>query len=148
VVPLREAREHLAIMFEDPRERTGVVAAYDHLEDAILFNADHPAWSDMRGWMKLEKKRSVYSTAHPQHIVRHELGHAEHYRALSSHDLQHIWFAEDLNPAELSIAERVSGRAAWNPKEFVAEVFAGLWGGVDYDDEVIGLFEHYGGQRP
>jgi hypothetical protein len=75
VVPLRETREFLTIMFEDPRERTDVVAAYDHLEDAIVFNADHLAWIDMRGWMKLEKKRRAYSTAHPQHIVRHELGH-------------------------------------------------------------------------
>jgi hypothetical protein len=65
-----------------------------------------------------------------------------------SQDLKQIWFAEDLNPEEVLIARRVSGRAAWNPKEFVAEVFAGLWGEVDYDDEVIDLFEHYGGQRP
>ena len=64
-------------------ERANVVAAYDHLEDAIVFNADHPAWADMRGFMKSGRTKGFYSTAHPQHIVRHELGHAAHYRALS-----------------------------------------------------------------
>ncbi len=127
-------------MFEDPREWTDVIAAYDHLEDAIVFNADHPAWSDMRSFMKDRKEKDFYSTAHPQHIVRHELGHAAHYRALSPTERDRIWFAENLEPGEVSIARRVSGRAVWNPKEFVAEVFAGLWGGVDYDEEVIGLF--------
>jgi hypothetical protein len=80
--------------------------------------------------------------------VRHELGHAAHYRALSSKERERVWFAEDLQPDELPIARRVSGRAAWSPKEFVAEVFAALWAGIDYDEEVIGLFEHYGRQKP
>jgi hypothetical protein len=148
VVPLRETQEFLAIMFEDHGERTDVVAAYDHLEDAIVFNADHLAWSDMRGWMKRQQRSVFYSTAHPQHIVRHELGHAMHYRSLSPREREWIWFAESLRPEEESIALRVSIRAMWNPKEFVAEIFAGLWGGVDYDDEVIDLFEHFGGRGP
>jgi hypothetical protein len=148
VVPSKEAQAHLAILFEDPRERMGVMAAYDHLEDIIVFNADHPAWADMRGWMKEQQGSILYSTAHPQHIVRHELGHAAHYRGLSRLERERIWFAEGLRPGEESIALRVSIRAAWNPKEFVAEVFAGLWGGVDYDAEVIRLFEYYRGQRP
>jgi hypothetical protein len=148
VIPLREAREHLAVMFEDPLERANVVAAYDQFEDAIVFNPGHRAWFDMRGFMKDRREKDFYLTAHPQHIVRHELGHAAHYRALSSEGRERIWFAENLTPRELSIARRVSGRAVWNPKELVAEVFAGLWGGVVYDDEVSGLFAHYRGQRP
>ena len=102
----------------------------------------------MRGFMKERRKRRLYSTAHPQHIVRHELGHAAHYRALTSRERERIWFAESLRPGEAAITRRVSVRASWNPKEFVAEVFAGLWGGVDYDEEVIALFESYGGPRP
>jgi hypothetical protein len=135
-------------MFEDSGEKTEVVAAYDHLEDAIVFNPDHDAWFDIRRFTRDRKKKDLYSTAHPQHIVRHELGHAAYYHALAPEKRASIWLSEALGPGELSIARRVSGRAAWNPKEFVAEVFAGLWGGVDYDDEVIALFEHYGGQRP
>jgi hypothetical protein len=147
-VPLKEAREHLAIMFEDHAERADVVAAYDHLEDAIVFNSEHVAWPDMRGFMRRAKERGFYSTTHPQHIVRHELGHAAHYRALSSPVRERIWYAENLAPNEIPVAGRVSAWATWSPKEFVAEVFAGLWAGVDYDDGVLGLFEQYGGQRP
>jgi hypothetical protein len=76
------------------------------------------------------------------------LGHAAQYRVLSPKERERIWFAENLRSGELSIARRVSDRAAWNPKEFVAEVFAGLWDGIDYDDKVIRLFGHYGGQEP
>jgi hypothetical protein len=98
--------------------------------------------------MKDRRVRDSSSTAHPQHILQHELGHAAYYRVLSKMEQERIWFAENLEPDEVSIARRVSSRAAWNPKEFVAEVFAGLWAGVEYDDEAIGLFVHYGGQRP
>jgi hypothetical protein len=135
-------------MFQDPRERADVMAAYDHLEDAIVFNAEYPAWSDMPAFMKDWEERGFYSTAHPHHIVRHELGHAVHYRALTPRERERIWFAENLRPGEEPIARKVSIRARWNPKEFIAEVFAGLWGGVDYDDDVIALFEDCGGQRP
>jgi hypothetical protein len=129
-------------------EGASVVAAYDHLEDAIIFNANNPAWVDMHGWMKVQQRSVFFSTAHPQPIVRHELGHAAHYRALPSQERERTWFTESLRPEEEPIALRVSIRATWSPKEFVAEVFAGLWGGIDYDDDVIGLFEQYRGQRP
>ena len=77
-----------------------MVAAYDHLEDAIVLNLDHPAWSDMRGLMRRQQARVFYSTGHPQHIVRHELGHAAHYRALSLQERERVWFAESLRPGE------------------------------------------------
>ena len=62
----------------------------------------------------------------------------------------HLVNAESLRPLEEAIARKVSIRAIWNPKgRFVAEVFAGLWGGVDYDDEVIETYSSsYGGRRP
>jgi hypothetical protein len=52
IVPLKEAQAHLAIMFEEPRKKAVVIAAYDHLEDAIVFSAENPAWGDMRGFMR------------------------------------------------------------------------------------------------
>jgi hypothetical protein len=146
VVPLKEAREHLEAMFEDAREQARVIAAYDHLDDVIVFNSNHAAWGDMPGFMRGQKE--FYSTVYPQHIVRHELGHAAHYRSMSPPDRGRIWFAESLEPAQILIAQRVSDRATWSPKEFVAEVYAGPWGKVDYDDEVIALFEHYQGAKP
>ncbi len=148
MVPLKEARQHLNIMFDDPLELAGVIAAYDHIDDTIVFNPDHGAWSDMVRF--LHERQHYYSTQHPQHIVRHELGHAKHYRAISSSrkDRDAIWYVENLDSEQMRLVQRVSGRAMWNPKEFVAEVYAGLWAKVGYDDDVIALFNDFGGVLP
>jgi hypothetical protein len=148
VVPLKEAREHLQAMFDDPFERARVIAAYDSLEDVIVFNPDHEAWADMDSYLR-ERKQS-FSTQNLQHITRHEIGHALHHRSLAAYPKRHnqIWHAQDLEPDQERIARRVSDRATWNPKEFVAEVFAGLWAKVPYDDEVIALFNFLGGVEP
>jgi hypothetical protein len=148
VVPLKEAREHLRAMFDDPFELIRVIVAYDHLDDVIVFNLDHEAWGDMELYLRARSR--FFSTQHPQHLVRHEIGHAAHFRSLtaSPKERDRIWYTENLEPARERVALRVSDRAAWNPKEFVAEVFAGLWGRVDYDDEVVALFEYYRGARP
>ena len=145
-MPIKEARQHLEFLFEDARERAMVIASYDHLDDVIAFNPNHTAWADMPGFMRGQK--DFYATTHPQHIVRHELGHAAHYRLMSLPERGRNWCAESLETDQVLVAKRVSGRATWSPKEFVAEVYAGLWGRVDYDDEVIVLFEHYRGARP
>ena len=47
VVPPREVREHLAAMFDDPLELDRVIAAYEEIDDVIVFNPDHEAWGDM-----------------------------------------------------------------------------------------------------
>jgi hypothetical protein len=148
VVPLREAREHLQAMFDDPFERARVIAAYDSLEDVIVFNPDHGAWADLVSYLR--ERKDAFSTQDPQHLVRHEIGHAVHHRSLSTSPKgrDQIWYAESLAPDHERIARRVSDRATWNPKEFVAEVFAGLWAKVLYDDEVIALFSSFGGVEP
>jgi hypothetical protein len=148
VVPLKEARQHLQAMFDDPFELAEVVLAYDNLEDMIVFNPDHVAWEDMVAFLR--ERQHFYSTQNLQHLVRHELGHAAHYRAISSSpvDRDRIWSAESLKIEQARIAQKVSGRAMWNPKEFVAEVYAGLWAKVHYDDDVIALFHGFGGVWP
>jgi hypothetical protein len=148
VVPLRESREHLMAMFDDPWELAAVIAAYDHIDDVIVFNPDHRAWADMVCY--LSEKGRYFSTPHPHHIIRHELGQSAHRRSLAAfpRHRSRIWYTENLGPAHLRIAEGVSGRAMWNPKEFVAEVYAGLWAGVIYDDDVMALFDHFKGIQP
>jgi hypothetical protein len=148
VVPLREAREHLMVMFDDPLELADVTAAYDHIDDVIVFNSDHDAWIDMAQF--LHDRRNYFSTQHPQHLVRHEIGHAMHYRAISSFRevRDPLWYSESLGIEEARIAHKVSGRALWNPKEFVAEVYAGLWAKVTYDNDVIALFHQFKGVDP
>jgi hypothetical protein len=73
-----------------------------------------------------------------------------HYRAISSsrEGRDAIWYVENLNGGHMQVAQKVSGRAMWNPKEFVAEVYAGLWAKLVYDDDVIALFNDFGGVPP
>ena len=148
MVPLKQARDHLKTMFDDALELAGVIAAYDHIDDSIVFNPDHEAWEDMVRF--LHERQRYYSSQHPQHLVRHELGHAMHYRAiLSSGQVRDaIWYVENLDSEQMPLAQRVSGRAMWNPKEFVAEVYAGLWAKVVYDDDVMAFFNDFGGVLP
>jgi hypothetical protein len=145
VIPIRESRKFLNAIFDDPFERAEVIAAYDHLADLIVFNPDHPAWLDMPRFLR--EYRGFYSTDHLHHIVRHELGHAAHYRSLQEHERRAIWNA-DLSSSEKEIGRMVSYRATWSAKEFVAEVFAGLWARISYGDDILSLHNRFRGPQP
>jgi hypothetical protein len=144
-IPIREARRFLDAAFDDPFERIQIVAAYDHLDDLIVFNPDHPAWADIVRFHR--EHPGLYGTDHRHHIVRHELGHAAHYRLLDQEGRRTIWNA-DLSMSEREIAGKVSIRAAWNVKEFVAEVYAGLWASIPYDEDTLLLYNQFRGPRP
>jgi hypothetical protein len=47
--------------------------------------------------------------------------------------------------SEREIAKRVSGLAAESPPRFVAEVFAGVLSGREFDADVMGLYRKYKG---
>ncbi|HZW29423.1 MAG TPA: hypothetical protein VFF52_01885 [Isosphaeraceae bacterium] len=145
VVPLKEAREHLQAMFDDPFERARVIAAYDSLDDVIVFNPDHGAWLDMDSYLRGHIR--FFSTQNQHHLVRHELGHRAHYRLLTTDERSLLWHA-DLTAAQRQLARSVSGLATWSGKEFVAEVYAGLWAGLSYDGDVMTLFDRFRGPRP
>ena len=145
VVSLKEAREHLRAMFDDPLELARVIASYDTLGDLIVFNPDHEAWLDMDSYLRGRVR--FFSTQSQHHPVRHELGHAAHYRSLTSDERLQIWHAE-LTSAQRLLARTVSGFATWSVKEFVAEVYAGLWEGLSYDSDVMTLFDRFRGPRP
>jgi hypothetical protein len=144
-IPIAEAGPYLDGMFDDPFERVNVIAAYDHLADLIVFNPDHSAWADMQ--LLFHEHPGLYATAHPHHIIRRELGHAAHYRFLGAEGRLALWDA-DLSAAQRAIARKISIRATWNAKEFVAEVYAGLWGRMKYDGAILALYDLLGGPRP
>jgi len=131
-------------MFDHPFDRARVIAAYDHLDDLIVFNPDHTSWVDMAQFLR--ERPGLYGTDHPHHIVRHELGHAAHYRLLDQGGRRTIWDA-DLSTPERQMARRVSIRATENVKEFVAEVYAGRWARIHYDEDVLLLYDRFRGPR-
>lgn len=85
-----------------------------------------------------------WSTDHLLHPLFHEEGHVLHEssKKFKSHTKKKITDA-----SYIAIAKRVSGRA-WETyliDEFVAETFAGLLVGRDFDEEIIALYDSYGG---
>lgn len=94
-------------------------------------------------------------------IINHEIGHikhrknignAEYYRLQESFSLKKN-SAEDLAKKfkelepKWEVIKKVSRYATVSPVEFVAEVFACLSNGYEFDDDVMDLYEKYGGPK-
>jgi hypothetical protein len=144
-VPLGESRAHLEAMCDDPFERMNVIAAYDTDEDLIVFNPDHDAWNDPKAF--LAANPGFYSTLSRDHLVRHEVGHAKHYRSLGEEQRKTLWLAE-LTSEQQIIATKVSRRAAHSVREFVADVYAGLLEGLEFSSDVMALYASFQGPVP
>ncbi|MGP0068809.1 MAG: hypothetical protein ACLQGP_35070 [Isosphaeraceae bacterium] len=94
----------------------------------------------MRTYIRDPERKNVFATRSPDHIIRHEIGHALHYRGLTTAERADIWY-KDLSPEERAIASQVSDYSTVGRIEFVAEVFAGYWGGRRFHPEVLALYE-------
>ncbi len=116
------------------------IAYHEELDDELVINESHPAWMDMRGYVMDDRRRGHFSTKSVDHIIRHEIGHALHYRRLTTVERADIWY-KDLSPREKVVASRVSDYSTDGRIEFVAEVFAGQWGGRRFRPEVLALYE-------
>jgi hypothetical protein len=88
-----------------------------------------------------------FSSSAPDHIIAHEVVHAEHFKALGKDQFEQ---AKKLRfrPEHIGTAQKVSRYAATKPVEFVAEVGAGLKAGKTYDADVMGMYRKLGGPRP
>lgn len=97
---------------------------------------------------KVSEKRfasGFWSSNHPDHAIIHELGHLAHYK--HSADLFRRAL-RDLTAEEQAIASKVSGYAADDAREFVAETFVLLTLGKPVADDVLALYRQLGGFEP
>ena len=117
----------------------------------VYINQRSPYWNDPAATMSKAGKDGPtgpwLSTDRPAHIIIHEVGHAEHHKAVGTTRYQEIR-AREFTPEEKAVARRVSRYAATKPIEIIPEVYAGLVAGKRYDDEVMALYEELGGPRP
>ena len=120
------------------------IAYYDEHDDELVMNAAHRAWLDMAGYIQADERRGHFSTKSTDHIIRHEIGHALHYRGMNDADRHEIWYKE-LTSDEEEIAETVGRYAMTGRIEFVAEVFAGLWARRRFGSEVLALYKNLKG---
>lgn len=98
----------------------------------IFINKTSKLLSDPEKNMAAQHNSGWLSTGKPEGIVFHEISHLK----FKQHDNFYTNTHRD-------VAERVSRYARRNPKEFVAEAYAGLRTGKKYDAEVMNLYRMY-----
>lgn len=123
----------------NPFEIPHVIAYYDEDDDWIVCNPNHPAWAGMAGYVAERFADGFYSSRSRDHLIRHEIGHALHYRGMSEADRAEIWYKE-LTADEKVAAARVSRYARIGRLEFVAEVYAARWAKRKLDPDALTLY--------
>jgi hypothetical protein len=120
-------------------------AAYHSRSKAIFINEQHEYWEKPHGIMWLNRQAGFLSSDQVEHFIDHELAHAFHDRDVPQTymRLQLTGMLNDEQKAQ--IKREVSAYASTNPLEFVAEVYAGIKGGVKYDRWVLDLYSYFGG---
>lgn len=102
------------------------------------------------------KTFNVYKTS-PFHTLYHEIGHIYHdlnnpktfllmgkSRELKVNNLS-TSVLDEFNSKYIETARKVSDYATESPAEFVAEVFAKMINGQNFDNDVMALYKKYGG---
>jgi hypothetical protein len=139
------------------RPRSARVASYASpvnrgQADELIVNRGNDFWKDPVASARAEGDGGFWTSGEPSHVVRHELGHKAHYDTdpvQYQGRLRRGWGAvtSDVRDLQERLTREVSRYAARNPHEFVAEVFAGAFGGKTYPDEIVRLYESVGGPR-
>jgi hypothetical protein len=113
----------------------------------IYLNQRSPYWDDPAATMAEARKINWLSSDRPAHVIIHEVGHAEHHKAVGTVVYNQVR-AQVFTPEEKAVAGRVSRYAATKPIEIVPEVYAGLVAGKQYDSEVMALYASLRGPTP
>jgi hypothetical protein len=119
--------------------------ADDQTGDTYFYlNPTSSYWLNKQAQAKHEHSTGYWATDHQDHPIWHELGHVMQY------DNSPIAYQAQtqLTPTELAIAGKVSGYAQIDVREFVAETFAALSFGKTLPNDVLTLYQLYGGLLP
>lgn len=125
------------ISFEKLEE--GTPSLYAMANDEIFIDDRSPFWKNPA--IEAAKRFDIgwWSTSNALHPIIHEIGHEAHYKSAPR-----IYFSRSLErwtSVEFSkISGKVSKYAETDPSEFVAEVFAGLVDGIEYDPQVMAVY--------
>ena len=148
--PPRAVRIDAGAFSQYGRRSPHVAAQADYYNEEIYVNPESWHFKKRKSIRKYARRfhaKGYTSTDDPAHVLRHELAHLLHARAagVGFLDDHQAWPRADA--AARAIAARVSHRATQSPSEFVAEVFAGMWGGRDFDadGEVMAWYHRYRG---
>ena len=97
---------------------------------------------------------TINITYSPFHAIFHEQGHIlneindpEKFRLLFDSSVANTKYYDFRDPKKFVTALKVTNYAVTNPAEFVAEVYTKNRIGVKFDDDVISLYDSYGGYK-
>lgn len=111
----------------------------------IFLNAVYSQWGQGAKDAKLQFSKNYWSTDNQYHVIFHESGHLAHY--VSNPHVYLQLYGKKLSSKDILIAEKVSLYAGESKLEFIAEVFAGLVSGREFDDDIMKLYNSLGGVK-
>ena len=91
------------------------------------------------GWLAFDK---------PTGLMDHEIGHAKHHAAIGDMGWAKLKLRHFTPETQAAITQDVSGYAATEPIEFVAEVYAGIKLGRTFSQRTMDLFSELNGVLP
>jgi hypothetical protein len=122
-----------------PTNAQDIPAVYGSKRKMISLNEKSPLWADPGGTMKRLHGAGWFSTDDPDHIIRHEVGHALHDRADPAY-YEHLKTRKLTKDQQKRITKHVSAYGATSPLEFVAETYAGLVDGKVYNKRIMDFY--------
>lgn len=102
----------------------------------IYINQKHKYWDNPIENQKKLFESGYLSSPNPLHPIYHESSHLKHK------DVSQVWNSKEY---QQNVAQKVSRYAKTNPSEFVAETYAGIKAGKNYDTDVMNLYKRFGG---
>jgi hypothetical protein len=105
-----------------------VIAMFGPELGKISLNEEHEHWRDPAASVRkrYHLRPRWFSTRSVDHIIRHEIGHARHWRRFDPADVDVYWEGRFNDKERAIIREYVSQFASSSAGEFVGEVYAGL----------------------
>ncbi len=124
------------LVLDDPTALgTNTIAAvfsHEPFNNVLLINKESDYWTNEQ---TRNNTIAISSTKLPEHVFIHEMGHNK------VAELSNEWDNED----DKTIASHLSNIAARTPDEFQSELYARKHAGMEIDEELIELYERYGG---
>ena len=129
------------------RQVQDIPAVFSSVDNVIRINERQRYWKDPRAAMDRSgiSGSRWFSSDDIDHIIHHEVGHAKHLERAGIDRYNEVK-ARKFTWAEKKVIEQhVSRYGATKPIEFVAEMYAGLVSGREYNIEVSLLYLSFGG---
>jgi len=132
-------------------DKNGNVSFNEKSVRAIELNRAHTGWKNPAATQRDRRASGWSSTSSPVHTLNHEIGHMKDPLMNKRRGGLNPWDIRNPDGSGVrrqSIARRVSGYAAKDPDEFVAETYAGRRGGRRYDHQVMSQYYRERGIKP